>query len=403
MRRLFGIRDARIFLLGWGLSMFGDTAMFLVLGIWAKELTGSNAAAGLIFFVIVVPQLFSPFAGLFVDRLRKRPLLIVVNTLAGLSVLLLLFVHGRDDVWLLYVVAALYGVGNVILYSARSAFLVIMLPRDLLADANAAFMTVREGLRLISPLVGAGLYAATSGAVVAVLDAATYGAVVAALLLVRTPEERPEREESNFLTELAAGVRHIIATLPLKQIIFTTGACILFVGFSETLVFAVIEFGLERSPAFLGVLEALQGAGAIAGGLTATRALRRFGDVRLVGIGMLLFALGDVTFAASSLLLVAPGIFLAGFAIAWFIVGYATAIQVRTPRRLQGRVASAAGTIISTPQTIGIALGAGLISVLDYRALVALMAIGVAACGAYLLTRGPEPVVAEEPATAPVA
>ena len=42
MRRLFGIRDARVFLLGSGLSMLGDSAMFLVLGIWAKDLTHSN-------------------------------------------------------------------------------------------------------------------------------------------------------------------------------------------------------------------------------------------------------------------------------------------------------------------------------------------------------------------------
>jgi MFS family permease len=402
VRALLRIRDARVFLLGWGLSMLGDTAMYLVLGIWAKDLTDSNAAAGLVFFVLVLPQLFSPFFGLVVDRVRKRPLLIGTNAALAAVILLLLLVHDRGDIWLIYVVAALYGTGNAILYSARSAFLVIMLPRDLLADANAAFATLREGLRLISPLVGAGLYAAFGGDVVAVADALTFSAVVVALLLVRTPEERPEQEEHRFLTELAAGVRHIFATLPLKQIVLTTGACILFVGFSETLIFAVVDSGLHRSPAFIGVLEALQGAGAIAGGVTAARALRRFGDVRLVGIGMALFALGDATFASSSLLLVSIGIFVAGFAIAWFIVGYATAIQVRTPQRLQGRVASAAGTIIGAPQTIGIALGAGLVSVVDYRALVAVMALAIAACGAYLLTRGPEPVAAEEPATVSV-
>jgi predicted MFS family arabinose efflux permease len=102
---------------------------------------------------------------------------------------------------------------------------------------------------------------------------------------------------------------------------------------------------------------------------------------------MALFALGDATFASSSLPVVCAGIFVAGFAISWFIVGFATAIQLRTPQHLQGRVASAADTIVSTPQTVGIALGAGLISVLDYRALVAVMAVVVAACGAFLLTR----------------
>jgi MFS family permease len=397
MRQLFRIRDARVLLLGWGLSMLGDSAMFLVLGIWAKDLTHSNAAAGLVFFVLIVPSLFAPFAGLVVDRMRKKPLLIGVNCVMAVAVLLLLFVHDRGDLWLIYVVAALYGAASVILGSARSAFLTVMLPRELLGDANAVFATLREGLRLISPLLGAGLYAAFGGGVVAIADGLTFVGVAVALLFVRTSEARLEREEEHFITELAAGVRHIFATLPLKQIVLATSACLLVVGFSETLFFAVVEFGLHRPPSFLGVLESLQGLGAIIGGVTAGRALRRFGDVRLVGWGMALFAVGDASFASSSLLVVAAGIIVAGFAVSWFIVGFSTSIQLRTPQRLQGRVASAANTMVSTPQTIGIALGAVLISVLDYRVLVAVMFVAVLACGAYLLTRGPEAIAAQEP------
>jgi hypothetical protein len=53
VRALLRNRDARLLLVGQTLSMFGDRAMFLVLAIWAKELTGSNAAAGMVFFVLV--------------------------------------------------------------------------------------------------------------------------------------------------------------------------------------------------------------------------------------------------------------------------------------------------------------------------------------------------------------
>src|SRR2546427_791345 len=310
MRRLFAIRDARVFLLGSGLSMLGDSAMFLVLGIWAKDLTHSNAAAGLVFFVLILPSLFAPFAGLVVDRVRKRPLLIGVNCIMAASVLLLLFVHDRGDLWLIYAVAALYGAAGAILGSARSAFLTVMLPRELLGDANAVFSTTREGLRLLAPLLGAGLYAAFSGRIVAIADGLTFVGLAVALLFVRTPETRIEREEQHFLTELSAGVRHVFATLPLRRII------------------------------------------------------------------------------------------LAGFAVSWFIVGFATSIQLRTPQRLQGRVASAANTMVGTPQTIGIALGAFLVSVLDYRVLVAVMFVAISACSAYLLTRGPEAIAAEEPALA---
>jgi MFS family permease len=399
VRQLLRHRDARVFLSGWAISTFGDSAMFLVLGIWAKDLTGSNSAAGLVFFVLVLPSLVSPLAGLVVDRLPRRPLLIAESVFMAAAVLLLLFVHDRGDLWLIYVVSALYGIGGIVAYSARSAFMTVMLPRELLADANALLSSVREGLRLVSPLVGAALYAALGGGAVAIMDAATFLVVAGALLLVRTAETRPEPEETHFLTELLAGIRHVFLTLPLRQIILSTGVCLLVVGFSETLIFAVVDEGLHRSPAFLGVLEPAQGIGAIAGGLTAAWALRRFGDVRLVGIGMGLFAVGDLSFVSSSLPLVLTGFGVAGFGIAWLIVGFATSIQLRTPARLQGRVASAADTMVSTPQTISIALGATLVTVLDYRALVVVMAVVVTACAAYLLTRGPEPATAVADAT----
>src|SRR6266700_783050 len=79
MRRLFRHRDARLLLAGESFSMFGDRAMLLVLGIWAKTLTGSSAAAGMVFFVLGLPALAGPLAGLVVDRVRRRTLMIVVD------------------------------------------------------------------------------------------------------------------------------------------------------------------------------------------------------------------------------------------------------------------------------------------------------------------------------------
>jgi hypothetical protein len=397
VRRLLAIRDARIFLFGWSLSSFGDSAMFLVLGIWAKDLTGSNAAAGLVFFVLTLPSFLAPIAGLWVDRLRRRPLLIGAYSLEGVAVLSLLFVHDRSDLWLIYVVAAVYGACGTVAASARSALMTVILPRELLGDANAIFQTVREGLRLLSPLVGAALYAAFGGASVAVLDAATFGAVIVAVALMRTTEPRFERVEHHFVTELLAGARHIFVTAPLRQIILSAGVALLVIGFAETLIFAVIDEGLDRPTSFLGVLSALQGAGSILGGVTAAYALRRLGDVWLVGIGLFLFAVGDGALASSNLVIVLGGFFVAGISVAWIIVGFGTAIQVRTPARLQGRVASAAETLVAGPQTFSIALGAMMISVVDYRLLVLVMSTVTALCGAYLLTRGPEPVAAEEP------
>jgi MFS family permease len=390
MRRILAVRDVRIFFAGWTVSVFGDWAMFIVLGVWTKALTGSNAAAGLVFFALSLPSLFSPLAGLVVDRVRRRPLLIVTYSVEAVGVLALLAVHSRGDVWILYAVTAFYGAMGTIAASARSALMTTTLPKELLGEANGIFQSVREGLRLIAPLIGAGIYASLGGGAVAILDSASFLAVVVALLLMRGAEPRFERVEHDFFTEVMAGARHIFRTLALRQIVLATGVCLLVVGFAETIVFAVLDQGLHRPPSFFGILSSFQGVGAIAGGLSSPRLLRRVGDVRLCGMGMAAFALGDLTMVSSSLPLVLAGIVVSGCGVSWLIVGLATATQVRTPLRLQGRVASAADVFVSTPQTVSIALGAMLVAFVDYRLLGLVMAGVVSCCALYLISRSGE-------------
>jgi len=394
MLRLLALRDARLFLIGQTLSLFGDTALYLALGIWVKSLTGSNAAAGLVFFVLTLPTLVAPAAGLLVDRVRRRPLMIATNLALALTVLALLFVQGQGQLWLIYLVAGLYGLGGLVFGSAQSALLTVMLPPELLGDGNAALQTIREGLRIVGPLTGAALYAAFGGGTVALLDAATFGGSALCLAGLGVKEDVLVRQAGAgglrvLRTELAAGIVHILRTVVLKRIVFSVAVALLVIGFSETIVFAVVQ-GLQKPPSFLGVLSAVQGAGAIAGGLTASALLRRLGDARTIALGLVLFGVGDGLLALQLLPAVLVGVFIAGTGVTWAVVGFGTAIQQRTPAALQGRVYSAADAAVGTPQTISIALGAGLSAFVDYRILVAVMAVVVIGTGLYLYTCGAE-------------
>ena len=69
------------------------------------------------------------------------------------------------------------------------------------------------------------------------------------------------------------------------------------------------------------------------------------------------------------------------------VIGFGTALQRRTPAPLQGRVYSAADTMVGTPQTVSIALGAALSTLLDYRILVAILAVVATGCAVFLFTR----------------
>ncbi|HLX32901.1 MAG TPA: MFS transporter [Gaiellaceae bacterium] len=352
--------------------------------------------AGLVFFALALGALAGPLGGLLADRFKRRPLMIASDIVLGACVLLLLFVHNRGDAWLIYLVAVLYGVVGTVFYPARAALMRVMLPEELLADANGALSIARQGLRVIAPAIGAGLYVAFghNGGTVAILDSASFAGSALFLLTIRVAEEKPEPPEHHFLREVTKGIDHLWHTLPLRQITVGTTVALLVAGFTETLIFSVLQ-ALGKSPSWFGVLAPLQGAGSIAGGVTAGMVVKKLGETRTVGIGLALFGLCGVLLAVPSLAVVAAAFALAGVGVVWLIVGFTTALQTRTPLAIQGRVSAAADISLSVAQAVSIATGAALSTAVDFRVLLLVMGGVVAASALYLLTRSELMIIAE--------
>ncbi len=386
MRRLFSYRDARLLVVGQTLSAFGDFALWIVMAVWMKTLTGSSWRAGLVFFVLAVGNLAGPLGGLLADRLRRRPLMIATDLLLGAAVLVLLAVHSRSDAWLIYLVALFYGVAGSVFYPARSALLRLMVPEELLADANGILSSTQQGIRIVAPLAGAGLYAVLGGGVVAILDAATFAGSAVFLSLMRVDEEKPQPEEQRFMAEVTAGFRHVWQTLPLRQLVAGVSVALLVVGFSETLIFFVIA-RVGQHPSFFGVMATLQGVGAIAGGITAGTVVRRVGELTAAGVGLGLFGVCALLLTLPWLPVVLVAFPVAGVGIAWVLVGYGTALQTRTPLLIQGRVSAAADLVATLAQTTSIAAGAALSILVDYRILFVVMAAVLGGSALYLATR----------------
>lgn len=392
-RRLLGIRDARVFLIGQAASSFGDSALWLAVAVWIKALTGSSARAGLAFFFFSAPTLLAPVCGLIVDRLPRRRVLIATNAFTGGAVLTLLLVHGTGQIWLIYAVMVVYGFSRSLLDAAQSALLTAMLPSELLADANGVLRTVQGTLGLLAPLAGAGLFAVVGARPVAVLDAATFAVAAISILALRLTEPPRRREGSHppwahrWRAELSAGARHISQSPLLRRVTVASVLAVLGFGFSETTIFGVVDQGLHRPPAFVGVLITIQGIGSVLGATTAAPLIRRAGEVFPIAAGLLMTGAGAVLEIPPSLPSVIAGAVLFGLSMPWVLVGLTTLLQRSTPGELQGRVYAAADALITTPQTISIAIGAGLIGVVGYRALLATMAAAMAVAGGYLLSR----------------
>ncbi|MFV2087191.1 MFS transporter [Micromonospora sp. LOL_021] len=393
------IRDPqfRRLYVGDALSGFGDTALLLALGIWVKELTGSNSAAGVVFLAMGVPVLFAPFVGRQIDRIRRKPLLMATNAFAAVAVLALLFVRSAEQTWIIYTVAVLYGCVSTVLTAGRSALLKDLLPDQDLGSANAAFGTLFGFTRILAPLVGSGIYAALGGHMLALLDALTFVAAIVALATVRVTESQPERTGERFSSEVLAGIRYIRSVPLLTQVTVLSAVAFGAVGFLEPIIFVVVEEGLHRPAAFFGVIVSVQGIGSIIAGFTGAWLLRRVGEARAIGGALIGLGIGCAVLAVGATSVVLGGAIGVGLAVTWFSIGWNTTLQRHTPPRLQGRVFTTAGVMVTVPQTACIGLAAALIVVMDYRLLLALLSVVIVLCGLRLLVR-PQPAPAPQPA-----
>ncbi|MFG2252969.1 MFS transporter [Streptomyces mirabilis] len=366
--RVLGDRDAGLYLTGVVVSGFGSSAMWLVSGIWVKDLTGSNGLAALCVFALWAPTLVGPVLGVLADRTRRRPLLIAVN-LALTALLPTLFaVTTRDRLWILFTVLLIYGAAGVVHDAAESALVATAVDRHLLGDFNGLRMTASEGMKLLAPLTGAGLYAAYGGARVAVLDAVTFALAAGLYALLRVREAPPVPDPSGWRARTAEGVRHIRHHPELRPLVVAAATTMLFAGLNGATVYAVAE-GLGHSPAYVGLLYVAQGVGSVLIGLVSGPLLRRLGERRFAAYGIVLTAVAVALRAVPSDAVALVCGAAIGFGLPCVLIAAYTAVQRKNPAPLLGRVSATANTLMYAPNALGLALGAGLVELVDYRPL----------------------------------
>ncbi|MFI6982755.1 MFS transporter [Embleya sp. NPDC050154] len=392
--KVLGDRNASLYLSGVVVSGFGSSAMSLVAGVWAKTLTGSDSVAALMALGVFAPSLLGPLLGTVVDRWPAKRVLLVTNLVLAVLLTTTLTVRSADQVWILFAVMCGYGVGFVLLDAAESTALAAGVAPGILGDLNGIRLSASEGMKLIAPLAGAGLFAWAGGHTVALLDAGTFVLAAGVFALMRFDRPvRVEVEESGWWSRTTAGVGYLWAHRPLRRLVLSGGLAMVVSGISGGAIYAVVDQGLGRPPAFVGVLYAAQGAGSVAVGLCAGALIRRLGARGFAVLGLALFAVGVGLRAVEWLPVVLAGSVAIGFGLPAVHVAAMTVLQRETPGHLVGRVAATAGTLMFAPTAFAILGVAGLLAVVDHRVILLATAVlgGVVAlyCAAGRDERGP--------------
>lgn len=351
--RALRYRNFRLFWYGQLISLIG-TWMQSVAQQWlVYRITDSASKLGIVAAAGSIPVLlFSLWAGVLVDRLPKRTVIMMTQ----LSAMLLAFVLAAlvylnlVQFWHVVVLATILGCVNTIDMPARQAFVPEMVgaERDDLANAIALNSSIFNGARVIGPAVAGLLVAAVGEAMAFTINGVSYMAVIAGLLMMRVPRAESHAAHRAPIAELMEGLRYALRD-PLKRVLFGALAIqTIFGTLHITLmpvfardVFTVSSGYLADGEVRLGLLLGVYGLGA----LTAALSIASLGDRTKAGtrimLGLFLYPVAFILFSfAPSLWIAAPLLFIGGWAMITLLATANTLMQTTTPDALRGRVMS---------------------------------------------------------------
>jgi MFS family permease len=372
------------------ISMFGSTIddiAFALVAILVLQASAFEVAAlGTVLFLPFI--LFTLPAGVWVDRLPRRPILIVgdFGRAALYATVPIAYFADVLTLWQLYVVGFLVGTFQVFFDVAYQSYLPSLVERDQIVDGNSKLEISRSAAQISGPGLGGILVQVLTAPYAVLVDALSFVASGMLILGIRKPEPRPEPtvvdgRKSGMRHELMVGLRFVLGNPNLRAQAGCTATSNLFssVGFSILLVFVVRELGL--SPGVIGIILSLGAVGSMAAALTATRISRRFGIgpttiavAALFGPAMLLVAFAPAGTGAIPFFVAAQLVF--GFTVVVYNIVQVSYRQAICPPRLQGRMNSVMRFVVWGTIPVGTLLGGALGSTIGLRETIVVGAVG---------------------------
>lgn len=380
---------------GQSVSVFGNQITLVALPLTAVLVLDAGAAEmGLLRALETVPiLLFSLLVGVWIDRVRRRALVVASNLGRALLLGLIpaLALAGVLRIEYLYVVGFAVGVLEVIFIVAYQAYLPSLVPRDRLVDANSRLEMSNSAAQVGGPVTAGVLVSILTAPIAIVVDVVSFLLAALAVASIRRSEPAAMPRPRDLAAELREGFAGLLGHPVLRPIVLATSAGLL--GFSMYIslivLFHVRALGLDSVA--IGVVFGVGGAGALGGAALAPRLARRFGigpsfilAFVLASGGLLVTsqAAGPAVVAAT---IAAAGQFSALFGASLFNVNGPAIRAAVTPAHLLGRVSATYRFVVWGMFPLGALLGGAIGEAFGLRApIVAGAAIGAIALLGFL-------------------
>jgi MFS family permease len=338
-------RNFRLFFGGQSISLIGTWMTRIATSWLVYRLTGSALLLGTVSFAGQIPTfLFAPFAGVWVDRLDRRQVLVWTQALSmvqSLALAGLTLSHHITIHWLLGL-SVMQGIINAFDMPGRQAFMVQMVEdrRDL-SNAIAINSSMVNMARLVGPSLAGILIAVSSEGWCFLIDGISYIAVIVSLLMMRINIAAVARKTTSTFTEMKVGWTYVSTFLPVRTILLLFAAISL-MGMPFVVLMPIFAAQvLHGGPHTLGFLMGAMGVGALISALALAARKSVLGLVRMIPIAAAVFGVGLIGFGLSHWFwLSMVMVLIAGMGMMQGMAGSNTIIQTIVPEDKRGRVMS---------------------------------------------------------------
>lgn len=366
------------------ISVFGDNFTGLALPIIAAiSLQATPGQMGILAALERAPFLIlGLLAGVWVDRLPRRPILIAGDIGRALVLLSipLAALGGRLGMPQLYLVGLIIGIFTVFFDVAYQSYLPALVERRRLVEGNSKLEATRSIAQLAGPGIAGAVIQILTAPVAIILDALSF--LISALLVgsIRKPESVPERQgRGSLVSEVREGLAVVFGSPYLRSIAGATGTFNLFATalFALYILFATRDLAL--TPAAIGLIFSGGNLAGLLGALSAGKLAARFGVGTIIIVAAFIGGLGFLpimlaTAATAYPLLILSGI-LTSFANPVYNINQVSLRQAITPLRLQGRMNATMRFLVWGTMPLGGLLGGALGEAFGLRNAIAISAM----------------------------
>jgi DHA3 family macrolide efflux protein-like MFS transporter len=355
-------KKVTVFLVGQTVTTFGSFLVQYAI-MWHLTLTTKS---GLVLALAAVfgflPQaIVSIFAGVWADRVNRKMMIIVSDSVIALATLVLavFMLSGVEDLWLIFLIMAIRSIGAGVQMPAISALVPQIVPTDKLLTVNGINSSISSSLQLLAPVAAAAVYSTMSLSAILFIDVVTavIGLSLLATVAVPTLARVASEDKPSYFADLKEGMAYIFSNQLVRWVMAIFAIVFLLIVAPSNLSPLMIARTFGGEVWMLTVLELSFGVGMLIGGALIAIFAKKIDRIgMIIGSSILFGVLATAMGLTTNLILFFALFFVVGIAVPAFSTSAMTLLQETVEPERQGRVFGFLGIVMAVAMPLGMSI-----------------------------------------------